>query len=43
VVASGLDGNARVQAVRVGRALDTIRSRRADLLEKYTAPLQLAP
>lgn len=35
VVASSIDGNHTINQVRVGRALDTIRSRRRDLLEDY--------
>lgn len=37
VVASSIDGNHPVTRVRVGRALDTIRSRRRDLDEHYAA------
>ncbi len=42
VVASTAGHNTVVNAVRVGLALDTIRSRRGDLPEAYSAPLAVA-
>lgn len=38
-IASSKGFNSDVTEVRVGRALDTIRSRRTSLLESYTAPV----
>ena len=37
-IASGKGANSDVTSFRVGRALDTIRSRREDLVEGYSAP-----
>ncbi len=41
-IASSKGYNTRVSGVRVGRVLDTIRSRRTSLLESYTATTGLA-
>lgn len=42
VVASSFGTNSPVTEVRVGRVLDTIRTRRRQLSEKYSAPAQIA-
>ena len=43
VVASTKGYNSAVTAVRVGRAVDTMRSRRRSLNEGYTAPVNASP
>ena len=42
-IASSKNQNSDVTSFRVGRALDTIRSRREDLIEGYSAPTAVAP